>query len=127
MLIYARSAVKCLFCKVSLHELCINSDIHGAATKMCAHNANRNSAFSAPKANNQSEPMTPGGRDCQIWETAWGIGGDSTWLLASEAELAAAQDRVETMHQQETIDQFLARREDLRRMIGQSTFLCGRK
>ena len=53
--------------------------------------------------------------------------GDSTWLLASEAELAAAQDRVETMHQQETIDQFLARREDLRRKIGQSTFLCGRK
>jgi SAM-dependent methyltransferase len=53
--------------------------------------------------------------------------GDSTWLLASEAELVAAQDRIETMHQQETIDQFLARREDLRRKIGQSTFLCGRK
>ena len=71
--------------------------------------------------------MTPGGRDCQIWQTGWGIGGDSTWLLASEAELVAAQDCVETMHQQETIDQFLARREDLRRKIGQSTFLCGRK
>ena len=53
--------------------------------------------------------------------------GDSTWLLASEAELVAAQERVETMHRQETIDQFLARREDLRRKIGQSTFLCGRK
>jgi hypothetical protein len=48
-------------------------------------------------------------------------------LLASEADLVAAQDCVETMHQQETIDQFLARREDLRRKIGQSTFLCGRK
>ena len=53
--------------------------------------------------------------------------GDSAWSLASATELAAAQERVERMHQDGTIDQFLARREALRRETGQSTFLCGRK
>jgi SAM-dependent methyltransferase len=53
--------------------------------------------------------------------------GDSSWSLATAAELDAAQERVERMHEDGTIDQFLARREDLRQEIGQSTFLCGRK
>ena len=53
--------------------------------------------------------------------------GDSTWSLATADELAAAQDRVENMHQDATIDDFLTGRESLRRKVGQSTFLCARK
>ena len=53
--------------------------------------------------------------------------GDSTWSLATADELAAAQDRVEKMHQDATIDDFLTGRESLRRKVGQSTFLCARK
>ena len=53
--------------------------------------------------------------------------GDSTWSLATTDELAAAQDRVEKMHQDATINEFLIGREALRRKIGQSTFLCARK
>jgi ubiquinone/menaquinone biosynthesis C-methylase UbiE len=53
--------------------------------------------------------------------------GDSTWSLVTADELAAAQDRVEKMHQDATMDDFLTERETLRRQVGQSTFLCARK
>jgi SAM-dependent methyltransferase len=53
--------------------------------------------------------------------------GDSTWSLATDAELDAARERVDRMHEDGTIDQFLAKREALRRKVGQSTFLCARK
>jgi SAM-dependent methyltransferase len=53
--------------------------------------------------------------------------GDSLWSLATADELATAQDRVDKMHQDGTINEFLTGREALRRKVGQSTFLCARK
>ena len=53
--------------------------------------------------------------------------GDSTWTLVTDAELAAAVNRVEGMHNEDSMDGYLAGREKLRERIGQTTFVCGRK
>jgi ubiquinone/menaquinone biosynthesis C-methylase UbiE len=53
--------------------------------------------------------------------------GDSTWTLASDAELAEAVQRVKAMHNDNSIAAYLAGREELRLAIGQTTFVCGRK
>ncbi len=53
--------------------------------------------------------------------------GDSTWPLASDAELASARQRVEQMNAEGTMQAYLDGREKERATIGQSTFVCGRK
>ena len=53
--------------------------------------------------------------------------GDSTWTLASAAELAEACERVEQMDGEGTMEGFLAERERRRKLVGQSTVVCGRK
>jgi len=53
--------------------------------------------------------------------------GDSTWTLATADELDDGKERLEKMHEDGTVEQFLADREALRRKVGQSTFLCARK
>ena len=53
--------------------------------------------------------------------------GDSTWSLATDAELTAAQERVERMNLDGTMHAWLEAREEKRRSLGQSTFICGRK
>jgi SAM-dependent methyltransferase len=57
---------------------------------------------------------------------AWRV-GDSTWSLASDAELINARQRVEHMNAAGTMQAYLDQREKTRREIGQSTFVCGRK
>lgn len=53
--------------------------------------------------------------------------GDSTWSLVTETELASAQERVEQMNREGTIQAWLDEREQKRLKIGQTTFVCGRK
>jgi len=53
--------------------------------------------------------------------------GDSTWSLTTDAELAAACERVERMNTDGTMAAWLNQREELRRRLGQSTFICGRR
>lgn len=53
--------------------------------------------------------------------------GDSTWSLATDAELTAAQERVERMNRDGTMQAWLEAREETRRSLGQSTFICGRR
>lgn len=53
--------------------------------------------------------------------------GDSTWGLASEAELDAAQRRVEHLRRAGLMGGYLEAREARRRHVGQTTFVCARK
>ncbi len=53
--------------------------------------------------------------------------GDSTWSLASDAELSSARQRVEQMNLEGTMQAYLDERETKRLEVGQSTFVCGRK
>ncbi len=53
--------------------------------------------------------------------------GDSTWSLATEAELSQALDTVRFRLEDGSMDEFLEEREKLRSEIGQTTFLVGRK
>jgi SAM-dependent methyltransferase len=53
--------------------------------------------------------------------------GDSTWSLATDAELTSARERVERMNLDGTMNTWLEAREEKRRSLGQSTFICGRK
>lgn len=53
--------------------------------------------------------------------------GDSTWSLATDAELTAATERVERMNRDGTMPAWLQAREEQRRSLGQTTFICGRK
>jgi ubiquinone/menaquinone biosynthesis C-methylase UbiE len=53
--------------------------------------------------------------------------GDSTWSLATETELTAAGERVEGMNLDGTMEAWLEAREEKRRSLGQSTFICSRK
>jgi ubiquinone/menaquinone biosynthesis C-methylase UbiE len=53
--------------------------------------------------------------------------GDSTWSLADKEELDAALDRVRTMNAQGTMAAYLEQREELRRNVGQATFVFARK
>lgn len=65
------------------------------------------------------DPMGPLG---EAWRA-----GDSTWSLSSDAELADAQQRVEKMNTEGTMQAYLEERESKRFGIGQGTFVCGRK
>lgn len=49
--------------------------------------------------------------------------GDSTWSLATEEELETALERVRKMNADGTMKQYLEKRENLRRHIGQTTFI----
>ncbi|NES20947.1 MAG: methyltransferase domain-containing protein [Symploca sp. SIO3E6] len=53
--------------------------------------------------------------------------GDSTWSLATEAELEQALERVRNMNADGSIKQYLEKRENLRRHIGQTTFIYAYK
>jgi SAM-dependent methyltransferase len=53
--------------------------------------------------------------------------GDSTWSLVSEAELVNAQQRVERMNAEGTMQAYLDEREGKRVDLGQSTFVFARK
>lgn len=53
--------------------------------------------------------------------------GDSTWSLATDKELASAQQRVERMTLEGTMQAYVSEREKKRQEVGQSTFICGRK
>ena len=53
--------------------------------------------------------------------------GDSTWALVTELELQQAQDRVKLMNEQGEMTKFLEMREELRKEIGQTTFVIGHK
>ena len=53
--------------------------------------------------------------------------GDSTWSLVSDEQLNAALERVRAMNEQETMTAYLEQREELRRDVGQATFVFGRK
>jgi len=66
--------------------------------------------------------LDPKGPLSEAWRT-----GDSTWLLASDAELARARQRVEQMNLAGRMQAYLDEREKLRLELGQSTFVCGRK
>lgn len=66
--------------------------------------------------------LDPRGPLSEAWRA-----GDSTWSLASEAELADARQRVEEMNLQGTMQAYLDEREKMRLALGQSTFVCGRK
>ncbi len=49
--------------------------------------------------------------------------GDSTWSLATKEELETALNRVKKMNADGSMKQYLERRENLRRQIGQTTFI----
>lgn len=53
--------------------------------------------------------------------------GDSTWSLATDEEIDSARRQVETMNTDGSIEAYLAARENMRREVGQSTFICARK
>lgn len=53
--------------------------------------------------------------------------GDSTWALATEEELETALERVRNMNKQGKMTQYLESRENLRRHIGQTTFIYAYK
>ena len=53
--------------------------------------------------------------------------GDSSWALATEAELTQALERLDRLIQDGSIAAFLAERETLRRACGQATFVVGRQ
>jgi len=66
--------------------------------------------------------LDPQGPLSEAWRS-----GDSTWSLASDAELAGARQRVEQMNLDGTMQAYLDEREEKRLGIGQSTFVCGRR
>ncbi len=53
--------------------------------------------------------------------------GDSTWSLATEEELSAGLERVRNMNAKGDMEQYLESRENLRRHIGQTTFIYAYK
>jgi ubiquinone/menaquinone biosynthesis C-methylase UbiE len=53
--------------------------------------------------------------------------GESTWALATEAELERALARVREMNDSGTMQSYLDGREALRRDLGQTTFICARR
>lgn len=66
--------------------------------------------------------LNPDGPLSETWRA-----GDSTWSLVSDTELANAQQRVERMNVDGTMQAYLDEREEKRASTGQSTFVCGRK
>ena len=53
--------------------------------------------------------------------------GDSTWSLATKEELEEALARVRKMNAEGSMNQYLERRENLRRYLGQTTFIYAYK
>jgi ubiquinone/menaquinone biosynthesis C-methylase UbiE len=53
--------------------------------------------------------------------------GDSTWSLATDEELEQAFERVRTMNQEDSMVHYLETRENLRKNIGQTTFIFAYK
>ena len=53
--------------------------------------------------------------------------GDSLWALVNESEMAGVLAEIERMLADDTMDSFLAGREERRRQHGQATFVIGRK
>jgi len=53
--------------------------------------------------------------------------GDSTWSLVSDEQLNAVLERVRAMNEQGTMTAYLEQRDELRRDVGQATFVFGRK
>ena len=53
--------------------------------------------------------------------------GDSSWALVDESKLASVTNKIESMLDDNSMDAFLAEREDRRRQIGQAPFVIGRK
>ena len=53
--------------------------------------------------------------------------GDSTWSLATDEELEQAFERVRTMNQKDSMVHYLETRENLRKNIGQTTFIFAYK
>jgi len=53
--------------------------------------------------------------------------GDSSWAMVEEAELARATGEIERMLADESMNSFLAQREERRRQHGQATFVIGKK
>jgi len=53
--------------------------------------------------------------------------GDSAWAIVEEAELASAIGEIERMLADDSMDAFLAEREERRRQHGQATFVIGKK
>ncbi len=53
--------------------------------------------------------------------------GDSNWAMVEEAELARAMCEIERMLADDSMDSFLAQREERRRQHGQATFVIGKK
>ncbi len=53
--------------------------------------------------------------------------GDSSWSLVSDEQLNAVSERVRTMNEKGTMTAYLEQREELRRDVGQATFVFGRK
>nr|MBC8290400.1 class I SAM-dependent methyltransferase [Planctomycetota bacterium] len=51
--------------------------------------------------------------------------GDSTWSLTTDEELSAACERVERMTEDGSMELWLKQREEKRKRLGQSTFVCG--
>lgn len=66
--------------------------------------------------------LDPRGPSRQEWRD-----GDSSWALVNETEMASALDEVEAMLADDTMNEFLAQREERRRQHGQATFVIGRK
>ena len=53
--------------------------------------------------------------------------GDSAWSLATDKELKQAQVRVQLMNQEESMTNYLEARENIRKSIGQTTFIFAYK
>jgi ubiquinone/menaquinone biosynthesis C-methylase UbiE len=66
--------------------------------------------------------LDPSGPLQQEWRD-----GDSSWAFVDETKLASVTAKVEGMLEADTMDAFLAKREERRHQIGQATFVIGRK
>lgn len=53
--------------------------------------------------------------------------GDSVWAIVEDSELAEAIEEIERMLADDTMDAFLAGREECRRQHGQATFVIGKR
>jgi len=60
------------------------------------------------------------------FDHAW-RNGDSVWALTTPTELMQALQQLQTMHDAETVDAFLAQREQLRHSLGQCIFIEARR
>ena len=66
--------------------------------------------------------LDPSGPLSEAWRA-----GDSTWSLASDAELDSARQRIKQWNLEAKMQAYLDEREKKRLKVGQTTFFCGRK